>query len=1188
MGNTPLVSVIIFAENPRFFELSLRSALQQDYANIEIIVCDATSDSVIENIAYKLLAMSPYTIHYHRCDASHDFENRFVKSLDMVKGEYIKFLFDKDVIREDCVRLLVGVLDSDTSLTIASSRHQRIGSDGQELNESAASVYPFTDDRIIKGEGVPSFFADYVINFIGAFSCTLFRKADLLSVEKPIFHIGGQSFGAMGSLVLYTKLLMRGDLVMLAQPLSQIRILDTGKINDAIDGKEFVEHSLFGKAIVQVGWFIPYKGNSKYIQIAPLDFPEQFIDFDIDEAIRNKQNELLIKKTESKGGWLAARVPTRIESEFINRYLEQNPDGRTFCIVIYDAFNDAEKVNKTLESIFDSSISGVIVKPIVLTMAENDIYPIMDGVEYKKLENLLAQSLNDIVTNVEFDWLLNIRAGECVTAGGLIMTSIGLVSAQGCSAVYGDELLRGDNDNIGASCRPDFNLDYLLSTPAIMASHWLFKREVLLELGGFDNAFSQSIEFEFIVRLIEQKGIGSIGHLAEFLTISDAVTLRSIPDEIRVLERHLVRRGYENARVLTPAPGHYRLVYNHAEKPLVSIIIPAKDKLSVLASSVTSLLEKTKYRNYELIIVDHGSQNNETKVWLDGLAKVDPHRIRVFYAPEGATEFGVNNLAFSAANGDYLLFLKSETAIIQAEWLDNMLNHIQRPEVGIVGAKLIYSDGSVQHAGMILGLRGPADIPFAGESVNSSGYMERLVVDQDYTAISAACMLIKKALFDDIGGFDEQQFGTAYGNVDLCLKAREAGYLTVWTPYAIVMHDKAANSTESVKDDNAEMEHKHRAFLVEQDRMYEKWLPVISRDPAYNINLSLNGRGFEIEPDPSLIWRPLSWNPLPIVMAQNADSFGCGHYRVIKPFNALKDAGLIDGKLANVYLSLPTMARYAPDVLICQRPTSDYFHDWVHRLSKYTGTFKVYEVDDYMPNVPLKSIHRKDVPKDILKAMRKSLGFMDRFVVSTQPLAEAFAGMHADIRVVENKLPVEWWGNLTSLRRQGKKPRVGWGGGSSHTGDLELIVDIVRDLADEVEWVFFGMCPEKLRPYIHEFYKGVPIDSYPEKLASMNLDLALAPLEDNLFNRCKSNLRLLEYGACGYPVICSDIEPYRCDLPVTRVRNRYKEWMDAIREYLSDLNETAKTGDMLKQAVSRDWMLDGDNLHIWREAWLPN
>lgn len=228
------------------------------------------------------------------------------------------------------------------------------------------------------------------------------------------------------------------------------------------------------------------------------------------------------------------------------------------------------------------------------------------------------------------------------------------------------------------------------------------------------------------------------------------------------------------------------------------------------------------------------------------------------------------------------------------------------------------------------------------------------------------------------------------------------------------------------------------------------------------------------------------------------------------------------------------------------------------------------------------------MPKDILKSLRQGLRFVDRFVVSTQPLAEAFVGLHEDIRVVENRLPVEWWKGLSSRRRRGRKPRVGWAGGVSHTGDLDLIVDVVRELAGEVEWVFMGMCPDAIRPYVNEFHGGVDIEHYPAALASLDLDLALAPVEQNLFNECKSNLRLLEYGACGFPVICSDLVCYRGNLPVTRVKNRFRDWVDAIRMHISDLDATAQAGDHLREAVYRDWMLDGENLERWRKAWMPD
>ena len=306
----------------------------------------------------------------------------------------------------------------------------------------------------------------------------------------------------------------------------------------------------------------------------------------------------------------------------------------------------------------------------------------------------------------------------------------------------------------------------------------------------------------------------------------------------------------------------------------------------------------------------------------------------------------------------------------------------------------------------------------------------------------------------------------------------------------------------------------------------------------------------------------------------------------MQPLESMKTQAVAGGMIAKEWLTVPEMARLDPDAFVYQRQITPEAVENMKYARRFLKKPIVYELDDYLPNLPIKSAYRKNMPKDILKSLRASLKHVDRFVVSTHPLADAFKGAHPDIRVVENRLPLDWWADLSAARRQSEKPRVGWAGGVGHTGDLELVEAVVRDLADEVDWVFFGMCPEGLRPCVKEVHEGVNIELYPEKLASMNLDLAIAPLEDNLFNRCKSNLRLLEYGACGFPVVCSDVEPYRAhELPVTRVKNRYKDWVDAIRMHLSDLDETARIGDELREVVCRDWMLEGENLQEWLGAW---
>ncbi|MBZ0093733.1 MAG: O-antigen biosynthesis protein, partial [Sulfuricellaceae bacterium] len=256
----------------------------------------------------------------------------------------------------------------------------------------------------------------------------------------------------------------------------------------------------------------------------------------------------------------------------------------------------------------------------------------------------------------------------------------------------------------------------------------------------------------------------------------------------------------------------------------------------------------------------------------------------------------------------------------------------------------------------------------------------------------------------------------------------------------------------------------------------------------------------------------------------------------------------------------------------------------MRRYKQYSRAYRVFELDDLITGLPVKSVHRGSFRANVGEQLSVALSLCDRFVVSTEPLAEAYRHLHSDIRVVPNYLEGTRWGGFTPLRRVSERPRVGWAGGIGHGGDLEVILDVVKALAGEVDWIFFGLCPDSIRSYVKEVHRGVRVNEYPAKLASLNLDLALAPLELIPFNEAKSHLKLLEYGILGYPVICTDIYPYQGGYPVTRVHNRQQQWVGAIREHLQDMDACARRGDELRQYVRRHWMLE-DHLDDWLNAW---
>lgn len=784
-------------------------------------------------------------------------------------------------------------------------------------------------------------------------------------------------------------------------------------------------------------------------------------------------------------------------------------------------------------------------------------------------------------------WGLLLEAGDQLVEHALLLIAERAGTPAQPACCYFDQDLLENGVPVKPVFKPDFNLDLLRSYPYIGGA-LAYSASRLLALGGLDIRYQALAPVDFVFRVAESQGFDGICHLAEVLLhgerslgqwlASEAV----LAESSRVVEAHLQRLDVPHAI----EPGCLAMVnrvrYGYDGTPLVSVLIPTRDYLPALQRCVESLLEKTAYRHYEVVVLDLGSESEETRQWLEGIEGLDSEQVRVLRC--GATHDlpAAFNLAASQARGEYLLLLSRDCVIAEPDWLDGMLNHARRPEVGVVGAKLHGLDGAICQAGLILGLDSAAASPFRGEDASAPGYMHRLLVDQNYSAVSSACLMIRRSLYQDVGGMEG---GVSFSDTDLCLKVRDAGYLTVWTPFSALYLDAgpAAGSPGLC----AQLQGTD-AQTREKRALQAKWLPALARDPSYNPNFGLHQGGFDIDLQRNAAWQPMSRPLLPRLLCHAADDAGCGHYRVRQPFHSLQQAGQVEGMVSRFLHDPVELERFDADVVVLQRQITDVQIDFIEQMKAASGAFRVYELDDYLPNVPLKSLHRDEMPRDILRALRKAVALTDRFVVSTQPLADAFADLHSDIRVVPNCLPTSWWQGLRSQRRAGRKPRVGWAGGAGHSGDLELLNDVVRDLANEVEWVFFGMCPDRLRPYVHEFHPGVAIDQYPARLAALDLDLALAPLEQNQFNECKSNLRLLEYGVLGFPVVCSDVLPYRGDLPVTRVKNRYRDWVDAIRMHIADLDATAQAGDELQAVVRSSWMLDGQNLTAWAKAWLPD
>ena len=1176
MSQPALVSIILTAQIPTWFEAALISALKQDYDHCEILVADSSGDKFIPAILTPYLNQPGHSVRHLIYDKED--EGIYEAVIQEAQGEYIKFLTDAELLEAHCVSTLLAALEAHPNCSVAASKRTRIDPKGVTVPDIVATSAFLAMPAILKGQDFLRYQATLHFSMIGELTASLLRRKHLLELvakTDSLFEINGEKLKEVNSLIIYCQLLTQGDLVWFPTALCKIRVSEVYIQPQSREGQPHViknRETVFD-TLRRAAWYVADTSPINMVRVAPLSDPENFTRENLSATQYHHLNQGAFQF------WLDERKLKPFQQEYLDKLDRQDPQVTQLAVVITVTKQNCALLPLTLASLIPQGSAQLQVKAILV----GEVIDNIDGVvSYPATEENRLQVINGLINDHQDNWFLFIEAGNQFQSSGLIALSTTLPQVDGVLAIYADEFFTIDGEPTGIAFRPDFNLDLLLSSPKTMAQHWLFRRELLLAADGFDVNYPASAEFDLIIKMIESQGTHVVGHLAEPLLLVNLVN-RAFTEDAEIIERHLNNRGYPTAKIALDSFYNYRLRYEHPSQPKVSIAILANWHLPSLISCVTSILEKTRYHNYELLIVADNEHTPERENWLKSIATVDPQNIRVLQFNSAYQHAGMANLAAGQAKGDYLAFMHCELAVTDGEWLDNLLNHGQRPEVAIVGGKQLTSQNKIRHAGYLLGTNGAAGEAFRGQDDNAPSYLGRLHLDQNYSAVSGDFMLVRKAVFEALKGFDPGHL--LFDDVDFCLRARAEGYLTVWTPYSRILRPAARSNPFAGENVHSSGKLKQ----LEEDKLYSRWMPVIANDPAHNANLSLKSRNFDVNSDSSLSWRPAQRANLPVFMAHNADVAGCGFYRVITPFEAMQNEGIAEGRVSSTLLSLSEIGQIKPDSLIIQRRYAPAFHNWIERTGKVHDVFKVYELDDYILNVPIKHYRRSNFKQEITAQLRKSLSYFDRFVVSTEPLAEALGDMHTEIVVVPNKLPVSWWGNLKSLRNQGRKPRVGWAGGASHTGDLEMIVDVVKEFANEVEWVFFGMCPMKLRPYVHEIHHGVDISLYPEKLASLNLDLALAPVEDNLFNRCKSNLRLMEYGSCGIPVICSDVECYRGhSMPVTRVSNRFIDWRDAIRMHLADPDASARMGAELQQIVYRDWMLTGDNVKAWAKAWSAN
>ncbi|EWY37715.1 hypothetical protein N825_16820 [Skermanella stibiiresistens SB22] len=432
------------------------------------------------------------------------------------------------------------------------------------------------------------------------------------------------------------------------------------------------------------------------------------------------------------------------------------------------------------------------------------------------------------------------------------------------------DLIYSDEDKLDAEGKrhdPHFksgwNPELLLAQN--MVSHLgVYRTALVRRVGGFRLGFEGSQDWDLALRVAEASASDRLRHIPHVLyhwrvfrgsgSFSTRQGGRAAEAGRRAVEEHLRRTG-QPATVTINAAGYNRVKRTLPDPaPKVSLIVPTRDRVELLRNCVEGLLLRTDYPDLEILIVDNGSVEPATLDYFRDLAS-EP-AVRVLHRDGPFNFSALNNFAVSQATGSIIGLINNDIQVIEPGWLTEMVSHAVRPGVGAVGAKLLYADGTIQHAGVILGMQGVAGHMHKGLGRHDHGYFNRLQLAQNLSCVTAACMVMPKSAFQAVGGFDETNLAIAFNDVDLCLKLREAGHLIVWTPHAELHHLESASRGSDMTPEN------HARFAAEVKHMLDRWGDTLLQDPYYNPNLSLEATAFALAGTPRAL-RP--WHQPPLI-----------------------------------------------------------------------------------------------------------------------------------------------------------------------------------------------------------------------------------------------------------------------------------------------------------------------------------
>ncbi len=552
----------------------------------------------------------------------------------------------------------------------------------------------------------------------------------------------------------------------------------------------------------------------------------------------------IIEKEDLYQLWLKANLPN---SEKLNKMSENLDTFRyqPLISIILPEKKASPEFKETVKSVLNQIYPNWELCFIANELPENIEAENRIKLVLKSEKGDIATDLNSALALAKGDFVTRLNPDDILTPDALYEMVLFLNKHPEADMVYSDEdKLTTEGKLTEPYFKPNWCPDSFLSR--MYTGHLcIYRRELLQKLNGFRVGYEGSYEYDLILRLSEASK--KIFHIPRVLYHSinseNAVEInQEISQETarKALTEALARRGEIGTVYSVPNhPGFYRVRYQISEKKLVSIIIPTRNLGDILDRCLESIFTKTTYPNYEVIVIDNGSNEPETASIIEAWKNQQPQRFKCYELNIPFNFSKLNNFAVEKAEGDYLLFLNNDTEVKTPDWLEAMVEQKKKKKIGAVGALLLYPDNTIQHAGVVLGIRSIADHSHRGFSPTDAGYNGQIISVNNYSAVTAACLMCRREVFEQIGGFDEE-LAVAFNDVDLCLKMLYKGYRNIYVPHAVLYHHESkSRGVENTGE-------KQLRFQKEIQNMKQRWKHLIDEDPCYNPHLTRQQEDFSL------------------------------------------------------------------------------------------------------------------------------------------------------------------------------------------------------------------------------------------------------------------------------------------------------------------------------------------------------